>query len=1379
MVSLVVLIQNCSLLTDSSSDVLPMAIYLASALRMVSYLCTAFLTQHERRRQVITSGLHFVYLGWRRDLEENDLFDLNPRDSSDVLVPPFEREWELEKDRFRNKQLSKEKSNDSTKADSTVTTSLPLLTTDPRKRDIHFPAPVLETTSLMGTVVISCSTHRAPREWGCHCLWYPRPPRGQRGGPEDALAVPSFVEARGTLADPRLVSETHETNKVHFHWLTFSRNGSNTLTLTVDTCCSLLIEQVGTPDPSDDRVWPGYVLAVLMFLVQMVKSLLFNFSFWSSQVAGMQLKTILIAAIYRKSLTMNSAARRLATGGEIVNLMSVDCQRIQDVMNFFFYAWTTPLQVIMVVGVLYVYIGPSVFAGVIMLLLLVPLNSYIASRQQKLNISNLKFKDQRLRLTTEVLSGIKVLKLYAWEPSFEKMITDLRNEETRILLRISYLNVLMGVCWNFAPYLVTLATFTVFVEVSPDNHLDARRAFVTLALFNMLRVPLGLLSTIISMTVQSIVSVQRINKFLCCEDLDTSSVTYDANAANAISVRNGTFTWDRSYEPVLKNIDIEIGVGSLVAVVGHVGSGKSSLISSFLGETEKVSGDVTIKSSVAYVPQQAWIQNATLRDNVLFGKLFNEKRYQQVLRACALERDLEILSAGDMTEIGERGINLSGGQKQRVSLARAVYSDSDIYLLDDPLSAVDSHVGKHILQQGHRPNGLLRNKTRVLVTHGIHWLPMVDEIIVLSDNGISEKGSYDTLMSHNGPFARFLKLHLQQKEDSEEEEDPEISTLINKIREDVETATSDGATSGDDLTRLAKARRRKYSRTRSRSKSLTESTKSKSGKRHLEEDKLEEDKGRLVHEETMEKGKVKWSVFFTYLRAAGAVPFTASILFFLLFQAANAAGNFWLSRWTDDPFLAAANDNATLRHDYNIKNDYYLMVFGMLGIAQMIALIFNNLLFWVRMVVASKILHRRLLASVLRSPMAYFDTTPIGRMVNRFSRDIETIDNNLPIIIRDFLSTGTMALVTVIVISISTPLFITLVVPILILYYFIQSFYIPTSRQLKRIESVTRSPIYVHFSETISGGATIRAYRAVDRFIEESKRRVDRNQSFYFASLGANRLFMSIFPGNDLSRFYSLEDFGLPDLDGPTDERPGDKHRVGGESEGILRAGVRGQSRGKEVEISEVGIVGRTGAGKSSLTLSLFRLIEAAGGCIMIDGVNIADIGLHDLRSRITILPQDPVLFSGTLRMNLDPLDQYSDDQIWMALERAHLKHFAEELPEKLNHQVGEEGQSLSVGQRQLVCLARTLLRRTKLLVLDEATAAVDMETDTLIQNTIREAFSTCTIIAIAHRLNTIMDYDRILVLDGGLVKEYDCPHVLLADKKSIFYSLAKDADLV
>ncbi|XP_076457725.1 multidrug resistance-associated protein 1-like [Babylonia areolata] len=1503
LLGVVILIQHCSILLDGEGY--PVAVYLADALRIVSYACAAVLTQWERKHDVITSGVQFtfwlilsccdiipfytliiqnvqahdlmtfslycvifgfelvqlvlfcfseapsyrrnssyhsfdrepcpevtasflsqimfawmtkfVYRGWRKDLEENDLFNLNPRDTSRVLVPPFEHEWFLEKQRFHHRQMEKMDKDGYISMNGSPDESFK---SSSGAASGQYVQP--DSDGLTETTALVVNRKRQHQSTSDSDTSYGSGERETKKGKDKPH--PSLFRVLAKLVGPWLV-------------LGFLQKvASDCFFVLSPVLLGLLIDYAATDNSLTS--WQGYSVAVLMFLAQVAKSVLFNFSFWSSQVAGMQLKTMLIAAIYKKSLTMNSKARRVATGGEIVNLMSVDCQRIQDVMNFFFYAWTTPIQVVMVVAVLYFYIGPSVFAGVITLILLVPLNSYTANRQQVYNRENLKVKDDRLRLTNEVLSGMKVLKLYAWEPSFEKKICDIREKETRLLMKIAYLNITMGVCWYLAPFLVTLATFACFVESSEDNVLDARRAFVTLSLLNMLRVPLALLATIISMTAQAIVSIQRINKFLCVDDLDPTVVRIDNEAEEAVSVRGGTFTWDRRHLPLLRNLNLSIGVGKLVAVVGPVGSGKSSLISACLGEMEKITGRVTLKSAVAYVPQQAWIQNATLRDNILFGKHFDERRYKQVLRTCALKRDLEILSAGDMTEIGEKGINLSGGQKQRVSLARAVYSDSDIFFFDDPLSAVDSHVGKHIFNKVMGPKGVLRDKTRVLVTHGVHWLPMVDEVLVMSEGTVTEQGTYDQLLSHNGPFAQFLKQHLLQRTE-DEDEDPEISSLMNKIRSDVDTATSDAATSGDELNRLVRMRRRKYSRSKTDLATQTKTTTTRRDSTYVEEE--EPDRGRLTRDETMESGKVKRDVFLAYLRSAGTLPFSLSLLFFMAFQAASAASNFWLSTWTDDPFLvtASVSFNETLTGEYRDRNNYYLTIFGVFGIAQLVTVMFNNVLYWVRMVVAAKTIHHRLLVCVLRAPMAFFDTTPIGRMMNRFSRDVETMDNNLPIIIKDVLNTATLSIVTIVVISISTPLFLILVVPVVILFFFIQSFYIPTSRQLKRIESVTRSPIYTHFSETISGGPCIRAYRATERFLEESKSRVDRNQSFYFASVGANRwlgmnlemvanvivfgaaIFAVVTPGIEggaigLSVSYAMQisscltwmvrqlsdletnivsverikEYSELDSEAPwvsAHRRPVPSWPINGRVmfsnySTRYRPGLDLVLKGVTFTIEpgqKVGIVGRTGAGKSSLTLSLFRLIESAGGCIMIDGVNIADIGLHDLRSRITILPQDPVLFSGSLRMNLDPLDQYSDDHIWKALDRAHLTRFAEDLPEGLDYDVGEEGQSLSVGQRQLVCLARTLLRRTKILVLDEATAAVDMETDNLIQNTIRSAFSHSTIITIAHRLHTIMDYDRVLVLGGGLVKEFDAPHVLLADRTSIFYGMAKDADLV
>ncbi|XP_071151903.1 multidrug resistance-associated protein 1-like isoform X3 [Mytilus edulis] len=945
----------------------------------------------------------------------------------------------------------------------------------------------------------------------------------------------------------------------------------------------------------------------------------------------------------------------------------------------------------------------------------------------------------------------------------------------------------------------------------------------------------------ISYVIQLNVSITRLSKFLKNGDLDPDSVQHRPLEGVAIKVEGGTFSWDKELQPALKDIDLEIKDGTLVAVVGTVGAGKSSLVSSFLGEMEKLNGNVNIKGSIAYVPQQAWIQNATVRDNILFGKEMDQCKYNNVVEACALKSDFEILTGGDLTEIGEKGINLSGGQKQRISLARAVYNNADVYMLDDPLSAVDSHVGKHIFKNVVGREGLLQHKTRVLVTHGIHWLPMVDTVVVMSDGVISEMGSYEELMSHEGPFAQFLKAYLTHKaetedDEEEEEEDPEIQQMKSKILERLESVTSDTgtATSGDESKvrkRSSKGHAKKTALSRGIStfdalecKPLPTPTKDK------------KDVEKLIEDEKREKGKVAWKVFMMYLRAIGLGAAFWIFILYLLYQGASIASNIWLSQWTDDKELQDRSKANTT--EYKDRNMMFLGVYGGLGIVQGIMVLIYSLVAILGQVRASGQLHYDMLNNIMKAPMAFFDTTPVGRIVNRFSSDVATIDSMLPMNFRMFLGTTINTLSTLVVITYSTPIFLAVVLPLAIVYYLMQKFYIPTSRQLQRLESTTKSPIFNHFSETINGASTLRAYKEQPRFIQESLDRVDKNISFYFTKIASNRWlgWRLEFIGNlivfsaalfavvsnisgglvGLSVSYALQvTSALNSLvrnssDLETNvvsvERLKEYAEVETEAEWIrpfrrpphdwpntgacnfidyktrYREGLDLVIRGISCQIlggEKVGIVGRTGAGKSSLMMALFRLIEASDGSIVIDGQRISDMGLHDLRSKLTILPQDPVLFSGSLRMNLDPFDQYTDSQIWTSLEHAHLKKFVSELPERLSHECGEGGGNLSVGQRQLICLARTLLRKTKILVLDEATAAVDMETDELIQKTIREEFKDCTILTIAHRLNTILDYDKVMVLDQGLIKEYDSPDSLLKDKTTVFYGMAKAANIV
>uniref|UniRef100_A0A0L8GHH2 ABC-type glutathione-S-conjugate transporter n=1 Tax=Octopus bimaculoides TaxID=37653 RepID=A0A0L8GHH2_OCTBM len=1157
---------------------------------------------------------------------------------------------------------------------------------------------------------------------------------------------------------------------------------------------SALIAHTETPNEPE---WKGYVLVLVLFASNLLQSFFYHQHFQMTLYLGVKIKSSLIDCVYRKALMINAEARSRSTVGEIVNLMAIDCERIDNCISYLYLVWSGPLQIILCTYLLWQQVGIATLAGLAVMLLLIPINVFTTSKSRKYQIRQMLLKDSRLRLMNEVLSGIKILKLYAWEGSLEKKILKIRHQELAVLRKAAYLNAFSTFCWLCAPFLVTVATFATYVLHKDDHYIDAQTAFVSLSLFNILRLPINLLPMAIPFLVQAHVAVTRLSKFLTSDEINSDNVNKFHSDENAVRITMADFSWSKSSGPLLKNINLQFPLNKLIAVVGQVGAGKSSLVSAILGEMEKLQGEVEVQGSVAYVPQEAWIQNKTVRDNILFGKSYDRKWYEQVIEACALKLDFATLIDGDRTEIGEKGINLSGGQKQRISLARAVYANKDLYILDDPLSAVDAHVGKHIFNMVLSETGLLKNKTRIFVTHGIHWLPKVDKVIVMSDGSVSEEGSYDELISHNGAFAQFLLTYLNEAEDS----DPEINEVKSKILQRAASfvsSCSDGEVN-ENIKSISKRKDSKVSTTRRRASSVSKRSQSISYDGHDQDVAVT----KLIQEEKMEKGTVKIAVFLKYARALGLCLFTWVFILMILNQGSLMFANIWLSQWTDDPYLK--NLNNTRNPEYNTKNYIYLSVYGAVGIIQGINVLVYALMYAMGTIKAAASMHFRLLDNIIHCPMSFFDTTPIGRIINRFSRDIDVVDNTLAFIIRRWLQIVLQSIGTIIIIGYSTPDFLVVVLPIMLVYYIIQTVYIPSSRQLKRLESTTKSPIYTHFSESISGSSMIRAFNIEQDFIEESRTLVDKNLVFVYVNKSSNRwlgirlelvgnliiIAASLFSilGSDitgglvgLSISYALQaEWHIPE------KKPSDSWPDKGQLEFIdyrtrYRSGLDLVLKGISCTIKpkeKMGIVGRTGAGKSSLTLSLFRIIEADKGCIVIDGHNIANMGLHDLRTKLTILPQDPLIFSGTLRMNLDPLDNYEDNQLWTSLELAHLKRFVETLPNGLAYECGEGGQNLSIGQRQLVCLARALLRKTKVLVLDEATAAVDMETDDLIQKTIRSEFKDCTILTIAHRLHTVIDYDKIMVLDNGVICEFDSPKHLLKNKNSIFYGMAKNSGIV
>nr|CAD7203960.1 unnamed protein product [Timema douglasi] len=1326
---------------------------------------------------------------------------------------------------------------------------------------------------------------------------------------------------------------------------------------------------------SDDPMWKGYMYASMMFIAAAVQTMFNSQYSYKMMVVGIRIRVALISVIYKKALSMSNSARKESTVGEIVNLMSVDANRILEAIPNLNVLWSAPMLIALSLYFLWEIMGPSVLAGLAVMVVLIPINGFIANKVKTLQIRQMKTKDQRIKLMNEVLNGIKVLKMYAWEPSFEKIIESKRGKEIKVLKAAAYLNAGTSFIWTCAPFMVSLMTFMTFILVDSSNVLDAQTAFVSLTLFNIMRAPLAMIPMVVATMIQAMVSITRINKYLATEDLDRSSVSHEKSEKYALVMENGTFAWGDDEDPVLRNINVNVNKGSLVAIVGTVGSGKTSLVSGFLGEMNKLSGRVNTKGSIAYVPQQAWIQQSTLKDNITFGKNLDTALYDRVIEACALKSDLQILPGGDETEIGEKGINLSGGQKQRVSLARAVYRDTEVYLLDDPLSAVDSHVGKHIFENVIGPSGLLKHKTRVLVTHSITYLPEVDMVVVLKDGEISEKGTYKQLVQSKGAFSEFLDQHLQDlvaDEGADENHLEEIKQQLEKslgpeeFQRKLSRAISRVSESRSQAGSLADLTADTRSRTSSMHSMLSiVSAKSSGSMRRLNhlnsvssrrqagggsQLKLNEKKDvklavpvpaakvgkKLIEEEKAQVGNVKWSVYKSYIKAISFLLVSGTILFNGMSQGFSAGGNMWLTVCVGEPprdrqrDYQSHRDKPTGALPWNIRRfrpwtrdkvrtAIPNCVFGCSGlhhtkcgllmtfaarprscgwalaerwvyiiswnsddedqpmdlewplsgklISYIHSLVKDSERFtltrllrqvqdggflrheqmsfhlghmkYIQLIRLVKILHNGLLRNVLRLPQSTFDTTPTGRILNRFSSDINTLDVMFPMVLRFCIPHIYRLIATLCVISYSTPIFIVVIIPVSVIYYFIQRIYVATVRQVKRIESITRAPIFSHFEETITGAPTIRAYALEELFTKESEKRVDVNQMAIFPAVvcgswlsirleligGLIVFFAALFsvlgretmnPGLvGLSVSYALQVTMTLNLIVRTaseietnivaverikeyvelkQEAPWEnpKHPVSKDwpTEGKVefknyqvryREGLDLVLKGIDVTIKggeKVGIVGRTGAGKSSLTLALFRIIEPAGGSILIDDVDISQLGLHVLRSRITIIPQDPVLFSGSLRQNLDPFDTISDEVLWKALEHAHLKAFVKGLPAGLSHEVSEGGENLSVGQRQLICLARALLRKTKVLILDEATAAVDLETDDLIQETIRREFNDCTILTIAHRLNTILDSNRVIVLDQGRVIEFDTPEALLQNNTSVFHSMAKDAGL-
>ncbi|XP_007257301.3 ATP-binding cassette sub-family C member 3 isoform X3 [Astyanax mexicanus] len=807
--------------------------------------------------------------GYKSPLETKDLWSLNKQDSSELVVPKLLREWEGEKSKAQSIE-----------------------------QDVNGQAVYSKAGAETNHVEVN---------------------------PEE---VEVLLSSKKDTPQPSFLRSLLKAFGPYFLIGSAFKLLQDLITFINPQLLRMLIEftkETGVPS------WWGFALAFMMFGCALLQTLILHQHFQYCFVTGMRLRTAIIGAIYRKSLVITNEAKRSSTVGEVVNLMSVDAQRFMDLTTFLNMLWSAPLQIILALFFLWQTLGPSVLAGVAVMVLLIPFNAVIAMKTRAYQVEQMQYKDARIKLMNEILNGIKVLKLYAWEVSFKEKVLQIRQKELNVLRKTAYLSALSTMAWTSAPFLVALTTFAVYVSVDKNNVLDADKAFVSLSLFNILRFPLNMLPQVISSLVQASVSLKRIQAFLSHDELDPDNVDKKpAPSDHAVTVVNGKFSWAKKDPPALQHINVMVPQGSLLAVVGHVGCGKSSLVAALLGEMEKLEGHISIRGSVAYVPQQAWIQNATLRDNILFGRPYVEQKYRCVLEACALTPDLEVLPGGDLTEIGEKGINLSGGQRQRVSLARALYSEADVYLMDDPLSAVDAHVAKHIFDHVIGPEGALRGKTRILVTHGISFLPQVDNILVLVEGMVSEMGSYQDLLKQNGAFAEFLR-NYSLEDIIEEDEVTEV--LIDEEESFPDDALSNHTDMVDNEPAVNEARRQ-FMRQISIMSNDLENPKTKSiRKRRCSErrpgeppqEKKEPKVEKLIQAETAETGRVKFKVYWEYAKAVGPI-LSLFICFLYASQSAAAIGaNIWLSQWTND-----SRDSVTAQEKVHMR----VGVYASLGITQ-------------------------------------------------------------------------------------------------------------------------------------------------------------------------------------------------------------------------------------------------------------------------------------------------------------------------------------------------------------------------------------------------------------------------------------------------------------
>ncbi|KMT05758.1 hypothetical protein BVRB_7g165990 [Beta vulgaris subsp. vulgaris] len=1153
----------------------------------------------------------------------------------------------------------------------------------------------------------------------------------------------------------------------------------------------------------------GYILAGIFFSAKLVETFATRQWYIGVDILGMHVRSALTAMVYRKGLKLSNSARQSHTSGEIVNYMAVDVQRVGDYSWYLHDIWMLPMQIILALAILYKNVGIASLATLVATIVSIVVTVPIAKWQEEYQDKLMAAKDERMRTTSESLKNMRILKLHAWEDKYRNKLMDMRNVEFKWLRKALYSQAFITFIFWGSPIFVAVVTFATSILLGGE--LTAGSVLSALATFRILQEPLRNFPDLVSMMAQTKVSLDRLSTYLLEEELqgDATTVIPRGTSETAIEIKDGKFCWDpSSTRPTLSGIETKVEKGMLVAVCGIVGSGKSSFLSCILGEIPKTFGEVKICGSAAYVSQSAWIQSGTIEENILFGSPMDKPKYKSVINSCALKKDLENLSHGDQTIIGDRGINLSGGQKQRVQLARALYQDADIYLLDDPFSAVDAQTASFLYKEFVLT--ALASKTVIFVTHQVEFLPAADLILVLREGKIVQAGRYDDLLQSGTDFNALVFAHHEaieamdifhhSSEDSDEESGPQ---------NDFDDIDHENSSCKGSLVKEVQASISSPDR-----KAIKEKKKAKRAR-----------KKQLVQDEERERGRVSMKVYLSYMAAAyKGLLIPLIILAQTLFQVLQIASSWWMA-WANPQTEGDSPKTSSLT---------LLLVYMALAFGSSCFVFVRALLVATFGLEAAQKLFIKMLLCIFRAPMSFFDSTPAGRILNRVSVDQSVVDLDIPFRLGGFASTTIQLLGIVGVMMKVTWQVLLLVVPMAIICLWLQKYYMASSRELVRIVSIQKSPIIHLFGESIAGAATIRGFGQEKRFMKRNLYLLDCFARPFFCSISAIEwlclrmellstfvfafcmVLLVSFPkgtidpsmaglavtyGLNLNARLSRWILSFCKLENKiiSIERINQYSEIPSEAPPIIE-NCRPPAAWPEtgtVELidlkvrykenlplvlhdltctfpggKKIGIVGRTGSGKSTMIQALFRMVEPVAGRIIIDNIDISTIGLHDLRSRLSIIPQDPSLFEGTIRSNLDPLEEHSDPEIWQALDKSQLGALIRMRGEMLDSPVLENGENWSVGQRQLVSLGRALLKQARILVLDEATASVDTATDNLIQKIIRSEFLDCTVVTIAHRIPTVMDSDFVLVLSDGRVAEFDSPARLMDNKSSMFSML-------